>query len=223
MTDQSISQQASVAADEGTLKRSIQMKMFASMADKKRVELAYLDEQSPTRGNVEKSSRTVGMIIGAVFDVVPKMGSLPSGESKESLLAVGDFEATNYSTGEVWTSASAYLPRYYLEVAKAAFGKGATRMELAVEIVLVPTGKEIGIAYEVRNIIRRPADSPINRLKLQLQAAGRLPKALPPPMPLTASELEVIDVEVEPAKSEAPADPPAPTETETKGGAKKAA
>lgn len=199
MTDQTTSQQASVAAEEGTLKRSIQMKMFGTKADKARVQLAFEDPKSPTYQDAAASSLTTGQIIGQMFAVKERDGTLPDGSSKTSLLAVGEFEAVVYATGEVSNAMAAYLPAYYLEVAQAAFEKGAQSLELAVEIVLVPTGKSIAVAYEVRNLIRRAPESALNRIKRELAAAGRL--RLPAPV---AAPLDVIEAgDLTPAEPEA--------------------
>lgn len=158
------------------MKRSIQMKMFASTTDHAEMALA----QSKMPAGQFTVSRTLGQIIGNIFDVKVKSGELPDGTTKESLLAVGEFEGVVYATGKVVSSTSAYLPAYYLEVVQSILAKDPTASVLcAVEIVLAPTGKSIPTAYEVRNLVRRRPDNPLNALKLEMAAAGRL--RLPPP------------------------------------------
>lgn len=209
MTAPSISDQASVAPTEGNLKRSIQMSFFAKPSDHLKVGLAYSDDASATKGDVGKSSKVLGQIVGYIGAVDQREGVLPNGEPSTSLVAIGEFEAVAYAKpDEVVQSLAAYLPRYYLESAAAALRNGVAGIELAVEIVLVPTGKGVPTAYEVRNLIQREVDSPIERMKRKLAAANRL--RLPPPSApverVTTGELidgttgEVIEAGSEPEK-----------------------
>src|SRR5262249_14325873 len=125
-----------------------------------------------------------GQIVGAIYTIKEKMGTLPNGDPKLSLLAIGDFEATDYATGEVWTSTAAYLPNYLLETFKSILEHPASTgsVEFEIEIVIEPTGKQIPFAYVVRNLIQRRADSAVNRMKLALQASNRLRLPAPTPM-----------------------------------------
>lgn len=183
MTDEN-----SVAADEGTTKRSIQMKMFTT--PKQHKEVAFKNE-----------AQTVGQIIGEIFSVKEKVGTLPGGDSKVSLLAFGDFEAVNYTTGEVFQSTAAYLPQYYLETVQAMLEKPDVHSLLfAVEIVVAPTGKTIPTAYEVRNLVRRRPENAVNLLKAELAKAGRL--RLPPPTERSAGAIEGEVLNVEPLRLE---------------------
>lgn len=160
----------SVAADEGRLKRSIQMKMFLSPALKKQL-----------LGMDANQSIPLGQIVGEIFSVKEKPGTLPDGTPKMSLLALGDFEGMVYETGEVFTSAAAYLPGYYLEVVEAMLkSSGSQSIVFGIEVVGVNTGKSIPYAYEVTNLARRRPDNPINALKLEMAKAGRL--RLPTPV-----------------------------------------
>lgn len=198
-TEPTASQLASVAPTEGTLKRSIQMKMFGSKEDRLKAQVAFEAKDSPTFQDAAKSSITVGAIVGVVYDVKEQQGTLPNGEVKMSLLSIGDFEATNYETGEIWNSTSCYLPDYIARTFKSALDKGGQACEFAYEVVIVPTGKGVPIAYEVRPLIQRQADNPINRMKLQLQKVGRLGK-LPPPQAAGSAQL-IEHVEPEPAEA----------------------
>ena len=180
MTDQAVTNEAtSVAPEEATLKRSIQMKMFASKEDHREV-------------GFKNAPKVLGQLVGQIFDVKEKTGTLPNGETKMSLLAIGEFEGMNYATGEVFQSTSAYLPGYYLETVQSMLEKGnANAILFAIEIVLTPTGKNIPTAYEVRNLVRRRPDNPINLLKAEMAAAGRL--RLPKPNNVQAAiEGEVL-------------------------------
>lgn len=179
--EQSISQQASVAPEQANLKRAIQMKMFTNDEQKRRV--AYKNVQEP-----------IGQIVGEIFSVKRQTREMKDGSTAEFVSAIGDFEAVVYETGEVFTSTSAYLPTYFLETVEEFQKLGAKAMDVALEIVLVPTGKSIPISYEVRPLIARQPQSGVNRMKAALQAAGRLHEKLPPPAPLTALPGEVLEI-----------------------------
>jgi hypothetical protein len=212
------SAQASVAADEGSLKRSIQMKFFAGKNTVKRVSIASAKiKAGETPEGTPDAVIVGGQIIGQIFDVKEKLGTLPDGTEKVSLLAMGEFEATNYETGEVITSAAAYLPTYYLETVQSMLAKDASAsLVFAVEISIMATGKSIPYAYEVKNLVRRRPDNPLNALKAEMAKAGRL--RLPPPPPhgsdvlegevLAIATTDYVTTDVEEAASDAAADPP---------------
>ena len=184
--------------EEGTLKRSIQMKMFNSKEITRKV-------------IAENKSITLGQLICEIYEVKEKMGTLPDGTPKMSLIAYGEFEAINYETGEVFKSAAAYLPGYYLEVVKSMLAKNQSgTIVAAIEIVLSPTGKSIPTGYEVRNLARRHPGSPLDEMKRQLQKADRL-KLPPPPVELeNDGHLLTYEDATDPADNE---DVPDPTET----------
>lgn len=211
MSDQSISQMASVAPGVATLKRSLQMKHFASADDRTKVAFLNTKEETAKRieaGEAEVFTLAVGQVLGQIFKVDEKVGQLPDGSEKTSLLAIGDFEALSYKTGEIFSASSAYLPAYFLETVRAILAHPSNPgvVDFAVEIVLVPTFKSIPVAYEVKNLITRRPGNPINRLKAELAAANRL--RLPPPPPETAEVLkgEVVAVERLPAPDDEAAD-----------------
>ncbi len=211
MTEQTTSQKAaatlnpqgSVAEDVGNLKRSIQMKMFASAKLKR--DAQKVDDK--TEKFVHPNGIPIGQVIGQIFEVKEKIGTLPDGTSKMSLVAIGDFEANCYETGEVFTSTAAYLPGYYLETVQSMFARGAPVIAFAIEIILVPTGKSIPLAYEVKNLIRRRPDDVLRQIKLELASANRL--RLPPPEAVQAPiEGEVLSVEYSPTDPAAEIDAP---------------
>ena len=175
---QSISQQASVAPEAARQKRGLRMSWFADKADHLKVGLAF--EQGDSKGDVEKCALVCGQVVGVIYDVEERTFATNDGEVATSLVAVGDFEAAKYSTGEVVSVTSMGLPKYYLEAARAALGKSQSEaMMFAIEVALVPTGKQVPTAWEIKNLIPREVNSPINELKRRLASAGRL--RLPPP------------------------------------------
>lgn len=156
-------QEGSVAAEVGTVRRNLQMRWFASEQD--HLDVGY-----------HKTPRVLGQVVGAIFTVEERMGRLPSGEQKPSLVAIGKFEATNYATGEVVESFTAYLPQYYLQVVRGMLGQGVQGVSFAIEIVLKPTMRPppaIQTTYEIKNLARVQADDPVNLMKRELEATGR--------------------------------------------------
>lgn len=188
-TSQKAAAQAPADAD-ATSKRSIQMKMFATDREKAEVALAF----QATPDDLASHQRVVGQIVGMAYDVLESTFEV-NGEPQTKLYAAGEFEAIVLRTGEVLEAPQADLPRYYLEALRGALARnqGASVL-LGVDIVLVATGKNIPVAYEVRNIVPREPDSPINRVKAAIAAKGKL--ALPPPTALKPipEDAEAADV-----------------------------
>jgi hypothetical protein len=168
-----IDQKKGVASDAGMSKRSIDMKMFATPDTKKKVMA-----MDPGQGIA------VGQIVGGIVKVTEKQWPQKDGSFQISLSALGDFQATEYTAGEILEGNTANLPKYYLEAVRSMIELTGRPIECALEIWLVATGKNIPIAYEVKNLVRRPADSIVNRLKREMAEAGRL--RLPPPPMATA-------------------------------------
>lgn len=226
----------SVAPDQATLKRSIQMK---ALLPKKKFDVKIGDEVQQLGAHeyvaATKKTLVLGQIVCAIYEVRTKNFEVPqTGEKRSAPLAYGDFQAVNYETGEVTESTSAFLPSYYLEAAQAIMEKADDRRGImgAFEVVLVPTGKNIPTAYELRNLIQRRADSPIENIKRQLEADKRLrlpaPKAVEgegavPELP-APSEDEIPDDaggDTPPAETPPAETPPASDGDKAKGKAAK--
>lgn len=175
-TGQKTSEKAAAAPpEEATMRRSIQMKMFTNKTQQAKVALAIQE----TPEDLASHQIAVGQIVGRIYEVNTRTFEV-NGEPTERIYAVGEFEAVNYLTGEVMESTLADLPSYYLEGVRGALQRNDNAAVLiGVEIVLVATGKNIPYAYEVRNLIPREADSPLNRLKAAIAKRGKL--RLPPP------------------------------------------
>ena len=198
-----ISETASVETSEALeakLKRSIVMKMFFTDKQKAEINLAKANGDPP-----EKCEVVGGTIIGRIFEVKEKQGELPNGEISVSLVAIGEFECVRHDTGEVWEAPAAYLPGYYLESAKAALEKSGDNeaIQMAAEVLCVATGKAVPFAYELRNVLPREVNSPMNQLKARLAKAGKLHKGLPPPV--KHEPIDRLEAPTEPAKEGAAA------------------
>lgn len=170
-------------------KRSIQMRMFKSKTNI----LKCVTDQIIV---------PLGQIAGVIYDVVEKPGTLPNGEAKTSLLALGDFQAINYETGEVLEAKAAYLPGYFAEALRSIFIKSGARVaEIGIEICAEPTGldektnlpKSIPFAYGVKNLIARRAADPLEQLKRRMVAAGMLRLPAPPPVEAGSDELPLTE------------------------------
>jgi hypothetical protein len=133
----------------------------------------------------ENKTIPVGQIIGHVTAVKEKIGTTPDGSQKISWVALGEFEAVVYKTGEVITSGAIYLPNYYALELQAAIGTGATQdgnVLFGVEVSVAPTGKMIPYAWEVQNITGMARSKPLEQLKRFLSQKGLL--RLPAPVTL---------------------------------------
>jgi len=189
---------ASVAPTAANLKRSINMKWFTEGHGAVKEEIALAQAQNKPKAEQEK---VLGQIVGVIGQVTENTFEGKDGTVQSVLVAQGEFEAINYATGESIESPAANLPRYYLEGVRAQLQQGAVVL-VAVEIVLVATGKSIPIAYEVRNLIQRKADSPINRIKAELKNAGRLRLSAPAEVkPEASGELSGVQAPEPPAKA----------------------
>lgn len=170
--------QSAPGKDLAVEKRSIQMRMFKSKTNIK----LCVDQQIIV---------PLGQIAGVIYDVVEKPGTLPNGEPKTSLLALGDFQAVNYETGEVTEAKAAYLPGYFAEALRALFVRaGAKVIQCGIEVVAEPTGldektnlpKSIPFAYGVRNLMARRADDPLEQVKRAMQGRNMLRLPVPEPV-----------------------------------------
>jgi hypothetical protein len=133
----------------------------------------------------ENKTIAVGQIIGHVTAVKEKIGTTPDGSQKVSWVALGEFEAIVYKTGEVISSGAIYLPNYYALELQAAIGTGATQdgnVLFGVEVSVAPTGKTIPYAWEVQNITGMARSKPLEQLKRFLSQKGLL--RLPAPVTL---------------------------------------
>ena len=186
MAQAKISEQAAVTPpDAGKLKRSIRMKdLLGNDGDKIKARLALAWAVGKPQAEQEI---VAGVIVGPIYEVRERTFEDPRDNSIVTVLqAFGEFEAVSALSGEVLTSTAADLPTYYLEGVQAALDNGGVNSVLmAVEILLVATGKSIPVAYEVRNIMPPQPDSPLNRIKMTLAKANRLGK-LPPPVAIEA-------------------------------------
>jgi hypothetical protein len=188
VADAAARERAAAAAEEEAApdKRNIQMKMFMV----KEV-LGKLMAGPPG-----KWYRT-GQIVGYATQIVTKTGTLKDGTQKDSLLAIGEFEAVNDYTGEVMKSGFAYLPGYYLEVLKAKLSvPGTLLVGIAVDVGITATANGgVPYAYEVMNRQARSLDNPIEVMKRELQKSGAL--RLPPPLVPPARQIEHMEAVAE--------------------------
>ncbi len=162
-----------VAANIAAERKSIQMKHFR-------------DTASLERCIKENVAIALGQVVGYAVAVKEKEGTLPNGEKNKSLLIIGEFEATNYKTGEIFSSTGIYLPRYFAETVEAALARAPSGIAFGIEVLVEPTGKSVveGIpySYAVKRLVARSADNPLEAMKRDMARAGtlRLPAAAAP-------------------------------------------
>lgn len=180
----------SVAPERAAEKRSIQMKHFRS---KEAIEKCIRDQVSVA----------LGQVIGYAAACKQRENELPSGGKAVSYLTIGDFEAMNYATGETFTATGIYLPKYFAETVEASLAGNPTGIAFAIEILVEPTGRSVtegGIlyAYAVKRLLARRADSPLEAMKRELAAAGKLRLPAPAPVAPALSADPLAEEEVEP-------------------------
>lgn len=150
--------------------RFISMKNFAT----KKIQLTCQTENRPI---------PVGRVLGVVHEIETKTGALPTGEVKESKIAHGEFQSVNLDTGEVLEAMSIYLPKYFAEAIERHMRVAKVQtVPFAIEIDCRPTGATIPFAYEVRNLLKKPVDHPLEQMKRALLASGESLKGLPAPV-----------------------------------------
>lgn len=175
--------------------RFISMKHFKSPAAIKRCVM-------------NRETIVLGQIIGEVNGSLVKMGRLPDGSEQQSIVLLGDFAGICYEqaaileaagkpgTGAEFQAESLYMPKWYAEavVAKLANNK---RIEFAAEIIVAPTpeGQTILYQYDVKSLIARPANSPVERMKRVLSQNGVL--KLSAPQVLVAADMRLTSQQIE--------------------------
>jgi hypothetical protein len=173
--------------------------------DRKSIQMKFFRDHDSLNACVsQRKAIALGMIVGTVNAMKERPGQLPNGQPSISLQAMGEFEAVNYKTGERAESNTAYLPTYFAEVMQAALAKappGSPGINIALEIVCEPTGVDIGggkspFSYGVKRLHSRLAESPLERIKRDLQSRGMLRGLNPPAAPLpnpNADPLQLAD------------------------------
>ena len=161
----------------------------------------------------ETSEGKIGQIVGVAYGVEIKKGTLPDGTPKDSKLIIGDFEAVNEATGQVFTAGGVYLPEFYADEIAVMTSKVEGGITFAVEIWMEKNprgwnadGILVGIPYQyaIKNMLDREPHDPISMMKAKLAKAGRLGK-LPPPAGLALPAPAPAPETAPPAAEDAPA------------------
>ena len=149
----------------------------------------------------ENKTVVLGQVVGVVYGVTPKTITRPDGEAMTSLQATGEFEGIVYESGEVIESNVMYLPGYFAQLLsdQIARTKEGGAVQFAVEMLVVPTGKTIPFAYEVRNLL--PPSNLLNNLKAGLAKRGLLKLPAPEGEAVAAIEGHVDAPQVETKKA----------------------
>lgn len=189
------------AADVAVQRRNISMKDFRSVA---------------VNAQAVKDQVTVaaGQVVGVVYSVQAKQGTLPDGTVRTNLVAIGRFEGVVYESGEVISASQFYAPGYYMTTLQGMLEAGAKAnavgVTIAVEICCEPTGldpktgmaKNPAYAWVVKDLASMQMNDPLAAIKRSLQARDML--RLPPPVDGTAA---MIGSDVTAEETSAAADP----------------
>lgn len=121
----------------------------------------------------------------ALYSLIGMAHGVRSGESDNGPFCalLGSFEATNYSTGEVFQSGQCFVPRAVEDVMIASLragqkeDKGAS-IQFGIEVGVKLSDTPIGYEYTVRNLVKTTNADPLASLRAAMPAPPA-PKALP--------------------------------------------
>ena len=121
-------------------------------------------------------------VIGRVYSTLRKAGQLPSGETKESIVIEGEFEAVNQQDGEVISAGALFLPDAFAELVEKRMKDqpAGDVLEFAIEIWCAPTGRAIPFKYVIRSLMTMQGPSALDAIKRKL---GSRSKGFLPPSP----------------------------------------
>jgi hypothetical protein len=95
-----------------------------------------------------------------------KLKNAANGDKFEAI--VGDFEAHNLETGEVFNSGVLYLPAGLHErVAEPLKAEGAEAIQFGIEISAFPANNPSGYSYKAKNVVKSETADPLAALRAQ--------------------------------------------------------
>jgi hypothetical protein len=102
-----------------------------------------------------------------------------AGTTSDALL--GQFEAVNVETGELYRSAKLFLPNIAQQLVvaevKRLLAEGGADVDFAFEIISVPSTKSaVGYEYQVKSLLKPNAADPLEQMRLKI---AELRKELP--------------------------------------------
>lgn len=128
----------------------------------------------------------LGSVVGHAFGSETKSQTdSKTGETRNSILVMGDFVATSFLTGEQKESVGFYLPSFFAKLVAEQIGKEPGGALFAVNIGIELTNANIPTAWTVERIQGRDPESPMAKLQAELRAKGLLGTAYVPPPQLT--------------------------------------
>lgn len=113
----------------------------------------------------------------------------------------GLFRAVNLETGEQFESAVLFLPTLAANQVVTALGAGAAQVEMAFDVMVVPTGKTTGSGYQflIRPLFAPTAASPLDKLMESVNAGMAAPGL--PLIPKHDERVHESDKEVQVSKN----------------------
>lgn len=137
-------------------------------------------------------------IIGQITECKEKKRTLPSGEVTFDYPLIGNFEATNLETGEIFSSGQMYLPGGIHELAQAEINKeGVTSIEFGMILGAVRSSNAAGYSYVGNNVLDFKQSDPLKALREA--AAAKVALVLNGP-----AKTEALEAAKAPAALEAP-------------------
>lgn len=126
------------------------------------------------RAVVEERELVVCRIFGIASDV--KVKKMPNGDIFEAI--VGNFEAINAETGEVFGSGILYLPSGLHERVLEPLKNGDSTIQFGLEISAFPADNPAGYSWKAKQIVKPDQADPLAALRGPVMETFKM---LPPP------------------------------------------
>lgn len=124
----------------------------------------------------DKTPHILGTIIGIARRVQTKLA--PNGDAHEQI--IGEFEAVNATTGEVYDSGVLYLPGGIHErLSSALKGESVEPIEFAIELSTVRSTNAVGYEYRARSLMETKLADPLQLIREAVAAKKQAQLAAP--------------------------------------------
>lgn len=159
----------------------------AAPVAKRAVTMAEFRNKEAIAAAMLGKTTSLGQIIGSVFSSRVTINKFKDGTESENIVLTGQFECVNSTTGEIFQSGAAYLPKYFAVQVAAQLQAGEVReggVLFAVEVVMEPNprskdGEGVAYQYSVINLIPPEKNDPLEALKRRLGKKLAIPSFAP--------------------------------------------
>lgn len=162
------------------IKRAISMKDFGGKGYLLKECVTYGTPDS--NGNYPGRKVQLGTILGRATGASRKIGQLPDGTARESIVIEGTFEAHIMKDGGTINATAVFLPEAFAAHIEQAFkaDNPPESIEFAVEIGAEPTpNRGVGYQYTVHSLVKPTVVDPLAALKAKMEEARRPQLAAP--------------------------------------------